>query len=74
MDILERINELAKEIASEYPNIESVDTWEKLYAIESSYKGTEASLQDWMKIAYILRDKLGMSQDELVALWAKEIK
>lgn len=71
---LERqISEIACSIAKDYYNIESCSATEQLYAVEQSYKGLRLVLEDWKQLTQILREKLGMSAEEVVELW-KEIK
>lgn len=50
MTIEQRINELAKKIVPDYPNIENKDAFEQLWAIEQSFEGTELALKDWSNL------------------------
>jgi len=55
------IREAAEQIAPDYPNVSKCDSWEQLYAIKASYKGTCDANEDLHRLVNILREKLGMS-------------
>jgi len=67
-NIHEIIAEMAKEIAPDYPNIDKAPSWEQLYAIEGSYKGTNQANEDLHNLIEILRNKLGMTKEEILEL------
>jgi hypothetical protein len=60
-----RIEEIALKIAPDYPNIQNCDSWEKLYAIESSCLGTNAA-NDLHLLIIAMQSKLGWTTEELL--------
>ena len=44
-----RIAEIACKNSPDYPDIANVATWEQLYAIEGTLKGTDLAIEDWVK-------------------------
>lgn len=65
------IKEKAVKIAPDYPNVANCDPWEHLWAIDSSYEGTSLANDDCHELIDILRQKLGMTKEEVVDLWVK---
>ena len=60
------ITELAKKIAPDYPNIETVDTWEQLYAIDCAYRGTNMANNDLHLLINELRLLIGISKEDVL--------
>lgn len=58
--LLERIQTMAREIATDYPNIEECDSIEQLWAIEQAYDGTNKACSDLNKLIDAMRQKLEM--------------
>jgi len=67
--LAERIREIALDIAPDYPRIGDVEPWEHLYAIESSYTGTDAANGDLYKLITMMQEKLGWTSLEVVEFW-----
>ncbi len=65
--IKDRIKELAKQTAPDYPNIETVDTWEQLYAIDCAYRGTNMANQDLHLLIEELRLLIGISKEDVLS-------
>lgn len=65
----EAIKEKAVKIAPDYPNVANCEPWEHLWAIDSSYEGTSLANDDCHELIDILRQKLGMTKEEVVDLW-----
>jgi len=55
--LCDRIKRIALNVAPDYPNIETIPTWEQLYAIEEGYLGTKAACDDLHTIISKLRDR-----------------
>lgn len=68
------IAEIAKEHCADYPNIETVEPWEQLYAIKSTMIGTSLACNDCWVIIRFLQEKLGMEDLELANVWQSLIK
>ncbi len=64
--IYSRINAIAIKIAPDYPNIAGCSTWEQLYAIETSYEGSQLAIGDLHASIKKLGEKFGMSKEQLV--------
>jgi len=63
--VYSRINEMAIKIAPDYPNITSCSQWEQLYAIETSYEGSQLAIGDLHASIEKLGEKCGMTKEEL---------
>lgn len=63
--VYSRINEMAIKIAPDYPNIASCSQWEQLYAIETSYEGSQLAIADLHASIAKLGEKFGMTKEEL---------
>lgn len=63
------IKEKAVQIAHDYPEIGRLSPYEHLWAITSSYEGTDAANKDCHLLIDHLREKLGMTKVELTDLW-----
>ena len=74
MLISDRITELAVAVASDYPDITNISSFEQLYAIETTFKGHNLALRDWRLIADNMRQQLGMSKTEFVDFGSKIIR
>jgi hypothetical protein len=70
--VLKSLKEKATDIAPDYPNIAECEPYEQLYAIQASCEGTSTANDARHKVIDVLRQRLGMSKDELLALW-KEV-
>lgn len=68
-DVNARIKEIALKVAPDYPNIQEVDSFEQLWAIESAYEGCSLANDDCHKLIESLRLKLGWSKEELSDYW-----
>ena len=66
-----RIAEVASVVATQYPDIETVDAIEQLYAVESGYKGTNAAVGDWERYAKELGRRLGYDGCQMLEVWRK---
>lgn len=55
--ISQRINEIAQKHASEYPNIQTADPLEQLWAIYSTLEGTIKANEDLHKMLYKLQQE-----------------
>lgn len=64
--VVSRINDIAIELCGDYPNIKTCKPLEQLYAIEESFKGTNAANTDLHRIIMKLRGKFDMSLEEYV--------
>ena len=67
--LVRSIKEKAIKIAYDYPNIENCEPWEQLYAISSTYEGTNLANDECHKLIDFLRQKLNISKEELCDIW-----
>lgn len=66
-DLLEKkLEEVTNELCSDYPGIEKAEPWERLYALEQSYRGVSLACEDLHKIIDRLRIRCGISVDEMI--------
>ena len=65
----ERIKEVSLIVAPNYPFGDDPTNFERLYAIESSYQGTDDALAGAHRVIQNMKFKLGMSDSELTELW-----
>ena len=72
-EIVDRIQEIALKIAPDYPGVTTCDTWEQLYAIESSYEGEVLANEDCHKMIRYLKNRLVMSDEEYLSV-AEELR
>lgn len=72
-DLEEKIGNIASRHCADYPDIENIPVYSKLWAIEQTLEGIDAANKDAHKMIKILAAKLGMSDLEVVALWEREI-
>lgn len=68
------LEEKAKKLAPDYPFSQKDDCYEHLWAITSSLEGANMACDDCHKIIEILRERAGMTKEELYDFWRKEIK
>jgi hypothetical protein len=68
---LKAFREFVLQRENDYPDIESADLGELLYALESGSEGREMALNDWQKFGTVLIDKLGMSREEAADLFGQ---
>lgn len=64
-----RIAEIAQKVAPDYPSIESCDSWQHLWAIETSYQGCEAANNDWKRLTEKLQAKIGLTNEQVAEIW-----
>jgi len=67
-EIINRITEIAKENCFDYPDIESVSVFEKLWAIECNLKGTNQAIEDWKKLVEKIQIKTGLTTEDVLAI------
>ena len=67
-DLANKIQEIAEEVAPDYPNILSVGACEQLYAIHSSYEGCRMANEDMHQLVEVLRKRLNMTVEETADL------
>ena len=63
--LLTRIDEVAQELETDYPNIATIEPLEQFWAIEQGYRGTLLANKDLHEILDSLRQKLGWSKIEM---------
>lgn len=66
--LLVSITTLAIKVAPNYPNIESVDPSEQLYAIDTAVQGLELANEDLFNSVSHLQKRLGTNVFETLAL------
>lgn len=66
-----KIQTMAEKISPDYPNISKCNSWEQLYAIESTYDGTEEANKSCHDFITYLLKKLKISDDEGYKHWEK---
>ena len=66
--LLGRLTEVTNELCADYPNIESAEPWERLYALEQSYRGIDAATDDLHAVIEKLRIRCGMTKEEVADL------
>lgn len=74
MNLKQRIDEIARKIAPDYPNIENADEFEQLWAIEQSFEGTELALKDWSNLVDELAKRLNYSKEDILKIFQEIIK
>lgn len=62
----DKIRKIALEVAPDYPQIETCDEFECLYAIHSSYQGTHAANEDLHLILKVLMKRYNIEIKELL--------
>lgn len=67
--LCQAIKEKAVQIAPDYPEVGKLSPYEHLYAITSSYEGTDLANKDCHLLIDHLRERLGMTKVELTDLW-----
>lgn len=65
----DRIDEVALELASDYPEIRYAKPLEQFWAIEQGYRGTLAANKDLHLLIDMLREKLGWTKLQVVEFW-----
>jgi len=65
----EGLKEAAIEIAPDYPNIETADQIEQLWAIKSTFEGVKAANDDLHKLIDVLRGRLNLSEEDVCEVW-----
>jgi hypothetical protein len=71
--VFAKIDEMAKEIAPDYPGIKTCDSTEQLWAIRSSYEGLHMANNDLHYILEDLMSKLNMSREDMTNYCARLI-
>lgn len=66
--LLGRLVEVSNELCADYPNIENAEPWERLYALEQSWRGIDAANTDLHAIIEKLRTRCGMTKEEVADL------
>jgi Zn finger protein HypA/HybF involved in hydrogenase expression len=69
-----RLSEITQELCADYPNIATVEPWEQLYALEQSYRGTNAANADLHAVIEKLRIRCGMTKEEVADLGWPNVK
>ena len=60
-----RIREIALKTSQDYPNIDGVDMWEQLYAIETAYEGTNMACNDWSEVMKLVMKRYNIEYDTI---------
>jgi hypothetical protein len=68
-DITKRIHSIATLHCADYPNVETTDVWDQLWAIESSLNGLDHSIKDWQRLVDKLQAKYNIPTAEILSEW-----
>lgn len=66
-----RLCEVASLVAHDYPGIETCNPWQQFWAIEQSHIGSELAFSDYRNVVEALREKCGMSPEELNSMFER---
>ena len=66
--VAEKVGEVAVKVAEDYPGVAEAEPMEQLYAIEASYEGCDAANKGLHKIIEVLRLRLELSVEDVVAI------
>jgi hypothetical protein len=69
--LLARLREVTDDLCKDYPGIATADSWERLYALEQGYRGTNDANADLHALIEVLRNRLGLSQIDVADLGMK---
>lgn len=70
----DNIARIAAKYAPDYPQIDTCETWEKLYAIEGALDGLDMANQDLHKILEYYRERDGHSISESIRNYESILK
>jgi len=65
-ELEKRIHEISVKNCEDYPGIEKCNTFEQLYAIESTLTGVSEACDDWLKFTKHLFKKYNIPESEIV--------
>jgi len=72
--VTKRIRRIALEFCSDYPKVETTDTLDLLWAIESTLRGYLGAIEEWSKVCKALMKKAGITDMQMVVMWDQLVK
>lgn len=66
--LLGRLSKITQELCADYPNVDTVEPWEQLYALEQSYRGVSAACDDLRSVIEKLRIRCRLTKEEVADL------
>ena len=69
--IYKQLKELAIKVASDFPDIETCNWPMHIWAIEQAHLGTKDANEELHAVVNILRERLGLSPDDITEVWMK---